>query len=162
MRFFLSFTKYFRLPQPNRTVTIEMADQESLFWIGLMGLFLKALTNNLFLSVSKEVLPSWLKWIWLLKWLLCLLDMTITAAFSSWPVQSKAIGSINVTSLCHLHLNWLQLQTHTPYLFPNYMAAAVAWSAVSQQESPRGILIAESWSFLDLRQMARFLTDPFI
>lgn len=36
-----------------------------------------------------------------------------------------------------------------PYLFPSDMPAAVARPAVSQQESPRGTLIVDAWSFLD-------------
>lgn len=61
-----------------------------------------------------------------------------------------------------LHLKWLQLQSHMPYLFPSDMPAAVARPAVSQQESPRGTLIVDAWSFLDLEQMTRFLTESFI
>lgn len=45
-----------------------------------------------------------------------------------------------------------------PYLFPNYMPAAVAWPAVSQQESPWGFLIVDAWSFLDLKQPDSLLT----
>lgn len=58
-----------------------------------------------------------------------------------------------------LHLKWLQLQSDTPYLFPNYMGAAVAWPAVSQQESPGDSLIVDAWSFLNLNKSTRFLTN---
>lgn len=48
-----------------------------------------------------------------------------------------------------------------PYLFLSDMAAAVAWPAVSHQEALEGLRVY-AWTFLDLKQMVRFLFESFI